>query len=204
MKSIILIRHGETEWNNKYITQGCYNVSLTLEGINQGKKIINRLLTMKRDYKGIYSSELDRCKLIADMIGKSINLEVITDKSLNEMNFGLWEGLTIKEIQERYNEEYNLWRTYPHKAVIPQGETLELVQKRSMDFIKGMIPTIINGSVIIVSHSVVIKSMILGILNIGLENFYKFSIENGSISEIEFRKYGPVLKLLNETSHLFE
>jgi len=204
MKSIILIRHGETEWNNKYITQWCYNVSLTLEGINQGKKIINRLLTMKRDYKGIYSSELDRCKLIADMIGKSINLKVITDKSLNEMNFGLWEGLTIKEIQERYNEEYNLWRTYPHKAVIPQGETLELVQKRSMDFIKGMIPTIINGSVIIVSHSVVIKSMILGILNIGLENFYKFSIENGSISEIEFRKYGPVLKLLNETSHLFE
>jgi len=202
MKSILLIRHGETIWNVEAKIQGCQNIYLTKKGIQQGKSLIKRLLSMDRKFIKVYTSDLKRCSIISNFISKELNIILEEVKDFREMDFGKWEGLSINEIKEQYKEVYFKWRSNPKEANIPDGENLIKVQKRCLVAIKQIINSYNEGTVIIVSHSIAIKTIILGLLNIDLEHFYKMSIDNVSISEIEFRDYGPVLKLLNDTSHL--
>lgn len=202
MKRIYLIRHGETIWNCKSKTQGCTNIMLSRKGVLQGKAIADRLNSLKEEYVKIYSSNLDRCLLTAKLISDKINKEITVIKDLREMNFGKWEGLTLEEIKKYYSKEYESWRKNPHMAYIPDGENLKSVQKRCLKVLNQICEEFNEGSVIVVSHSVAIKTIILGLLNIDLSYFYKISQNNACINKIEFRNYGPVLITLNDTTHL--
>ncbi|RKD28051.1 histidine phosphatase family protein [Caminicella sporogenes] len=202
MKKIYLVRHGETLWNYMSKTQGCKNILLSKKGIFQAKAVANRLSSFDEKYIKIYSSDLDRCLITAKYISQKINKEIEVLKDLREMNFGSWEGLTSEEIKQNYLSEYNIWRNTPHIANIPNGENLKSVQKRCLKAIYKICDEFEEGSVIIVSHGVAIKTIILGVLNIDLSNYYKISLNNGSINKIEIRSYGTVLTALNDTAHL--
>lgn len=202
MNKIYLVRHGESEWNILNRIQGQNDTKLTAKGKEQAKKIAMRLKNEKIDL--IFSSDLKRAYDTAKIIGSELNLEVNSLKELREINFGIWEGLTTNEIKERYSDEHIIWMTEPHKLNIPEAEKLVDLQERLIKTINQLKNENEDKNILIVSHGASIKAIILGILGIDISAYNKFSLNNTSLSIIEFRDYSPVLKVFNDTNHLKE
>lgn len=198
--TIYLVRHGQTQWNIKGKTQGHGNSSLTEKGINQAKKLAQSMIKYPIDY--IYSSDLGRAVETAEIISDKFNLEVIKTPALREMGFGVWEGLLIKEIQENYKDIYDTWRNNPHLAEIPNGETLQIIKDRTDNFLKEINDKYDGKHIVLVTHSVTARVILLSVLNSGMENIYRINQGNTALNIIEFREYGPVIIKMNDTSHI--
>ncbi|HZX21188.1 MAG TPA: histidine phosphatase family protein, partial [Clostridia bacterium] len=121
---------------------------------------------------------------------------------LVEMNFGEWEGLTRPEIKEKYPDGFRTWMEKPHLANIPAGETIEIAQKRMVEFVDDKIIKSDKDIILVVSHGTVIRLLLLDILSMDLKYYYKLKLSNSSINLVEFRYYGPVLIKYNDTCHL--
>ncbi|WIV10954.1 histidine phosphatase family protein [Proteiniborus sp. MB09-C3] len=202
MGRLYLIRHGESEWNILSKVQGQSNTQLTDKGREQAKKAAQGLLHEKIDL--IFSSDLNRAFDTAKVIGELLELEVNTFEELREMRFGVWEGLTTQEIMNKYTNEHTIWMTEPHKLNLPEAEKLIDLQERLLGIVNILIKDNKDKNILIVSHGSSIKALILGILGIDISFYNKFTISNTGISIIEYRDYSPVLRVLNDTSHLKE
>lgn len=120
MVRIILIRHGETNWNLQGRYQGQEDTRLSEKGFAQAGLLAQGLKNVHLDL--CISSPLKRsfltCKACADLH----HLPVHSDKRLTEINHGAWEGELACEIQAHYPEEFKKWHTEPHKVQMPGGE----------------------------------------------------------------------------------
>ncbi|MCX7923282.1 MAG: histidine phosphatase family protein [Clostridia bacterium] len=200
MTTLYLVRHGETQWNKENRCQGCIDIELNKDGLKQAKAIAQKLVQENIDI--IHSSELKRAYCTADIIAESLGLGVIRSKALNEINFGDWEGLTFEEMKNKPNYSYDEWRVSPHKAAIPGEGSLKNVQDRAMDYINKIIKDNLGKNILVVSHGGVIKTIILGMLGIGLEAYNKFYIANTALSIIKIDNERTYIKTLNDTCHL--
>ncbi len=200
MKRIYIVRHGETEWNLRGKTQGIKDSKLTQLGRQQGGLLASRLLD--ENIGVIYSSMLKRASSTAKIINKKLKLPLYYNVNLNEINFGLWEGLTNNQIIKKYPKEFQLWREAPQKVRIPNGEELSTAQKRIVAFVDLLIEDCNINRILLVSHSSIIKLLLLNILGMNLSGYYRLKIENASLNIIEFRHYGPLLLNYNDTYHI--
>ncbi|MDR7856182.1 histidine phosphatase family protein [Tissierella sp.] len=202
MTKIYLIRHGQSEWNKLNKIQGQRDTLLTELGKNQALLLGDRLANENIDM--IYTSDLTRAYDTAKAISNRINKPLFVSDSIREINFNLWEGLTNEEVQEKYKDEYSIWLREPHKLNIQGVETLNSLQERAMKYINKIIKENNNKSIAIVSHGAILKTIILGLLDIEISHYKNISLSNVSLSIIECRDFNNVLKLLNDTSHLKE
>lgn len=200
MTKIYLIRHGQSEWNYLGKVQGQKNTKLTMLGKMQAESMGNRLINENIDI--IYSSDLERAFNTAEIISEKIKKPIIKSKSIREINFGIWEGLTKKDLLENYRKEYNIWLKTPEKLKIEGAESLESLKNRSIKWLDNIIKENPEKNIAIISHSATLKVLLLGILNIPLTNFKNISISNVSLNIIEYRDYNKVLVKLNDVSHL--
>lgn len=201
MKKIIIVRHGQTNWNILGKVQGQEDIELNEIGKEQAKKLASKLTKEKIDI--IYTSDLKRSYQTAKIISDTINSNIIIDKNLREIHFGNWQGLTLTNIKKDFKKEYIIWRTEPHKLNLPGAEKLIEVQERMKKIINNVLRSE-NQNILIVSHATAIKTLILGILDLDLAKFNNIKIDNTSISIIEYHSTGPIIKLLNDTCHLEE
>lgn len=199
MTRLYLVRHGETDWNKENRCQGCIDIELNEEGIRQAKAVASRLKDEEIDI--IYSSTLKRAFRTAEIINTCINKEIIKDSSLNEINFGEWEGLTFDEMKLRPDYNYNEWRLNPHRVTFPGEGSLQKVSDRCLGFVKEIINSNSDKNILIVSHGGILKLVVLGILGIGLDAYSKFYMANASLSIIVLDKTRAYLKVLNDTCH---
>ncbi len=135
-------------------------------------------------------------------VGNRLGLKVEKTDGLREMGFGVWEGLLIKEIQKDYAEIYNTWRNEPHLVNIPGGETLHIIKERVDKFIEGINEKYDNKRIVLITHSITLRVMLLSFLNSGMENVYRIKQDNTALNIVEFKDYGPVVEKMNDTSHL--
>lgn len=112
--TLLLIRHGETEWNALGKFQGCTDIELSEEGIKQAQILKNRL---NGEFDWIYASPLSRAFKTANILASITNKEVIIEPEIREINFGEWEGLTVKQISEKYPDVFKAWRTDKKKVI---------------------------------------------------------------------------------------
>ncbi|NMB07999.1 MAG: histidine phosphatase family protein [Tissierellia bacterium] len=202
MKKIYLLRHGESQWNVLNKIQGQKNIPLTKKGVIQADLVGNRLLGENIDI--IYSSDLERAYDTAKIIGNKMDIEPIPIKEFREINFGIWEGLSNDNMKAKYRDEIYLWRKEPENLRIQGAETLYEVQERAINSLNSIIHKRQEENILIVSHGVTLKTLILGLLDMDLVHFKNLTINNVGLSIVEFREYNKVLKLLNDTSHLKE
>ncbi|WP_081562049.1 histidine phosphatase family protein [Clostridium formicaceticum] len=200
MKKLYVVRHGETHWNLQGRTQGVQDSELTELGFTQAHLLANRLL--KENIEIIYTSYLARAKSTAMAIKNKLQVPCYYEESLNEMNFGRWEGLTHKEISQCYPKELKQWRDAPHEAFIPEGENLWFAQKRIVAFTENLLKSTEKNKILIISHSTIIKLLLLHILDMDLSNYYRLKQDNCSINIIGYKNYGPVLLKYNDTCHI--
>ena len=198
--TIYIVRHGQTEWNLLGKTQGHGNSDLTPKGIEQAELLADSMTKYPIDY--IYSSDLGRAYQTAEIIVNKLNIEVEKTEALREMNFGTWEGRIIKDIIEEDPELYKMWRNEPHLAKIPQGETLSQIKERTDAFIKEINEKYDGKHIVLVTHSLCARIMLLSFLDSDVKNIYRINQANTALNIIELRDYGPVVMKMNDTTHI--
>ena len=198
--TIFIVWHGQTEWNLLGKTQGHGNSDLTPKGIEQAELLADSMTKYPIDY--IYSSDLGRAYQTAEIIGNKLSIEVEKTEALREMNFGTWEGRIIKDIIVEDPELYKKWRKEPHLAKIPQGDTLSQIKERTDAFIKEINEKYDGKHIVLVTHSLCARIMLLSFLDSDVKNIYRINQANTALNIIELRDYGPVVMKMNDTTHI--
>lgn len=202
MNKIFLIRHGQTDWNLEGRTQGIQDSNLTEKGIEDTKLLAKRL--REEEIHVIYSSTLNRAKKTAKIISNELNIPVKYNEDLVELNYGEWEGLTIEEIRNKYPEQLDNWFTRPHLTIFPDGEDLIKAQERVVTAFNN----ILNENkekeknILIVSHSTMIRLLLLNILDMNLSSYNRLKQNNCAINVIGIRRNEPVLLQYNDTCYM--
>jgi len=155
MTRLILVRHGETDWNLEGRWQGQSDVPLNQRGLEQAARLARELA---RTYSigAIYSSDLSRALHTAEAIAVETGRPVHVDARLRESNLGEWEGLQIQTIQETYREVFDKRVLDPWTVAPPGGETAWEVRQRIADALSDMAARHPGETVVVVTHGFVL------------------------------------------------
>ncbi|MFZ5652424.1 MAG: alpha-ribazole phosphatase [Bacillota bacterium] len=200
---ILLIRHGETVWNSEMKLQGHADIPLSEKGVGQAKALAGRLFSL--EISAVYCSDLQRAMETARFIAAPRGLDLISVRSLREIDFGQWEGHTFKEIREKYGDLAKQWWTNPVNVTIPGGESLTGLVSRVAPAIKGMLERHDGQQVAVVCHGGPIRSLVCTVLDMDLNKYWKIRQDNAALNIIDFSDWNSgVVALLNDRSHLPE
>jgi len=197
---IILARHGETDWNTERIFRGRADVPLNGTGLRQAELLAKYLGRDKID--AVYSSPLQRAVRTAAAIAAPHGLEVTVAAGLNDIDCGEWQGLTVREVGEKYPELYQDWLDTPEQVRFPGGETLEDVRSRVMPFVEDAVVRCGGGRLVFVSHRLVFKVVICSLLGLNNSSVWSFQLDTGGISRFVYDGSRVVLIAHNDTRHL--
>src|SRR5438105_7468126 len=120
---LLLIRHGETEWNRERRIQVHTDIRLSPGGSSQARQLALRLA--HEPIQAVYSSDLARSRETAVPLAELLGLTLRTTPLLREVGFGAWEGLTVSEVEARWPDEYAAWRQDSVRSRPPDGEQIE-------------------------------------------------------------------------------
>jgi len=200
MVKIILIRHGETDWNKQQIFRGRMDVALNEVGFAQARAVQEALKDVQID--GLYSSPLSRAFETAKILRERRTCEVEIEEGFIDINFGKWQGLSHQKVKEEYKDLYEMWITKPQMVTFPEGESLEQVCRRSGDALEKVIKKYLGGTLAIVSHRVLNKVLLCTILGLELSHFWYIKQDTCAINRFEYKDQKWYLTILNDTCHL--
>ena len=201
MCRIILVRHGQTEWNRIERFRGRADVPLNETGLAQanatGRRVAAEWLPV-----AIYSSPLSRAVKTAEAIARHFDLTVQIHPGLADIDYGEWQGLTPEEARQHWPEQVDTWYTHPELACIPGGETLADLRARAMGTVREVVTRNTGETVVLVGHTVINRIILLGVLGLGNERFWQLGQDTCAINVFEAEKGDYVLMSLNDTCHL--
>lgn len=200
MSRLLLVRHGVTEFNSTRRFAGYSDVELGADGREQVERLRHRLAGEKID--AIYSSDLKRALVTAEIISIGRDLDIVTCTELREMNYGDVEGLTFKEIGRRYPELWELITNFDRLLEFPGGESLKGFIERTITFVDRLNKHAPEQTILIVSHNGPLKVLICHLLGIDQSHWLQIRCDNASLSIVETQPRRVILSLLNDTSHL--
>jgi alpha-ribazole phosphatase/probable phosphoglycerate mutase len=200
---IFFIRHGETDWNKSFRYQGCSDVELNASGLEQARRLGLRLA--RTVPTRIVSSPLRRALRTAEVIMElnAGGVPVGTSADLREISFGLWEGLTVSEVSERYPDVYGKWRSAPFSVTPDGGESMGEIMARSRraaDVItKDGGP---GDTTFIVAHGAILRGLLAAMMNVSdIGLLWRMRLDNCSVTVLDFWGSRPFLLTLNDTHH---
>ena len=148
MTTILLARHGQSDWNAERRWQGHADRPLTERGQAQARALAERLAEF--DLDAIYSSDLSRARDTATVVAESQGLEVQQDPRLREVDVGSWSGLTRDDARAHFPDAYQRWRNGEQGWT--DGETYEDMTERVLDAVWDIARANDGGRILIVSH----------------------------------------------------
>lgn len=197
---LILVRHGETDWNRNLVFRGRIDIPLNETGLAQAAATAEVL--KNHAISSVYSSPLLRAMKTAEIIAKPHSLQVFADEDLIDINYGLLQGLSEDEAKLRYPKLIEEWNSHPEKVKFPGGESLIDVWNRTRDFLNRLMSLGEQETVLIVSHRIPIKLITLALLGMDLEKMNMIKHDTCAISTFRL-EYGCVQKSsLNDSRHL--
>jgi phosphoserine phosphatase len=199
--TIILVRHGQTEWNRVERFRGQFDVPLNHNGLAQAFKTGQKIAS-KWKPAALYASPMGRAQDTARQIGQFCDLPVQSCQGLIDINYGAWQGLTPAEVSQTWPEMIKLWYETPDAALIPGGETLAQVRMRAMNALREICLLHPGSSLVLVSHTVINRLILLGILGLGNDHFWRIRQEPCAINVFEVEKDQFTLVSTNDTCHL--
>lgn len=197
---LILVRHGETSWNETHKFQGFSDIELSSKGMSQAQSLADSL--RGETLVAIYTSPLVRARQTAEQIAVYHDCPMILKEGLKELNQGQLEGLTVEELRQGYPQFIKKWVQEPESTHLPQGESLGELQQRAWASIERIIQEHSEGTVVVVGHSFVNLMILCRVLEIPLNYFRRFRQDPTGKNVIEISERGAVLRCLNDTCHL--
>ncbi len=205
---LLLVRHGETEWNRMSRFQGIKDIPLNENGKKQGQKAADFLQKIPIDF-GV-TSPLSRPKETAEIIlQQHPHVSLAIKKDLEEISHGLWEGKLEQEIEAEYPGLLNQWKEKPETVQMPQGENLQQVWERAinawLEIVKENLDHNKSKTGLVVAHDAINKVIICYLLGLKPSNFWNIKQGNGAVTVIDYPQGlegMPVLQAINLTNHL--
>jgi broad specificity phosphatase PhoE len=199
---LLLIRHGETEWNATLRYQGP-DVPLNERGRLQARLLGERLRA--QGVKALYASDLIRAWETAELVGEVLGLRPEPMPDLREIDVGQWEGLTPEELYRRFPEHMREYDRDPARTVRLGGESYAQLQERALRALHALEQRhAVAGDAVVaaVAHGGTIRALLCHVIGLDLAQFGRIWLDNGSISELRYRKGSWRLLGLNDRCHL--
>ncbi len=201
MARILLVRHGQTEWNRVERFRGRIDIPLNETGLRQAERA-GRAVAERYPISALYSSPLSRAMRTAEAIGRATDVPVQVLPALLDLSYGEWEGKSLEEVEVAYPEAYRLWLTRPDRLRIPGGETLRHLRARLATAVEGIAAHHPTETVALVSHRMACKVLACHVLGIPNSGIWRVEVDTASLSLFERRETHWITWMLNDSCHL--
>jgi len=200
MTDIVLVRHGETEFNREGVFRGRVDVGLNDAGRRQASAAAEALA--REPIAAVYSSPLSRALDTARPIASRHGVEPVIDEAFQNIDLGEWQGAKKETVRLEQPEAWALWTTEPEQLRIPGGETLAEVRARAFPRLSELAVKHDGERIAIVSHRSVIRVLAGAVLGMTDGYFWRFYMDNAGFSILRLNGTGYVIVQWNENCHL--
>ncbi len=177
--TILLSRHGKTAANLENRFAGRSAEALHPSGREQFAEVAVRLNSMP--VSAIYAGPLARTSQSAEIIAGVTGTKVLAREAFNEILIPHWDGLSKAEITSRFGPQYPIWLSAPERFRLPGCETLHQVTERAVAGIEALFTAHSGETVVVVSHLIVVRCLILHYSGRPLSEFRSVKVDNGAI-----------------------
>ena len=200
MTRVIVIRHGETEWNVSARIQGHGDSPLTAAGMGQAEALARRLALEKFDV--LIASDLGRAMQTARRIAELCPHEVIPDPRFRERDFGAGEGLGYDEIDRLFPNAFSRVGEADPDYAIPGGESRRQFHERIKAAFESVVREHAGKTVVVVAHGGVLATFYRHVHEIGLESPHRVPIANASYNALRHDDGVFAVEAWADTDHL--
>jgi broad specificity phosphatase PhoE len=204
-RRLVLVRHGETEWNREGRFQGQIDIPLNARGVRQAEAAREFLAPVA--IHRAYTSRMARPRQTAEVIlAEHPGVPLTSTSGLVEIGHGRWEGRLEAEIAATWPELLTAWKQEPHTVTMPDGETLQQVWDRSLATWQAIVRGLAaEETALVVAHDAVNKTILCALLGLSAADIWMVKQGNGGVSVVDY-PHGPVgppvVCCLNLTGHL--
>ena len=201
-RNLILVRHGQSEWNAKNLFTGWKDPGLTNQGVSEAKNAGKLISEQNIEFDIMYTSMLSRAQKTGDIILGILNhkeIPIIKNEALNERHYGSLAGLNKDDARKKWGEEQvHIWRR-SFDIPPPDGESLKDTADRVLPYFEAEImPKVVSGSsILIAAHGNSLRALIMKLDSISSEDIVKLEIPTGAPIQYEFTAEGIVDKKTN-------
>lgn len=197
---IVAIRHGETDWNLATRIQGQLDIGLNATGHWQAERLARALSDEALD--AIYASDLSRALATAQAVAQQAGVLLRTETGLRERGFGVFEGLTFAEVEQRFPEQARRWRQRDATFGPEGGETLRVFYDRVVTAVAALAARHRGQHIAVVTHGGVLDALYRAGSRLALDAPRSWQIGNASINRLLHGEHGFSLVGWGETFHL--
>ncbi|MCR5175415.1 MAG: histidine phosphatase family protein [Anaerovibrio sp.] len=199
--TVILVRHGQTDYNKQDKFQGILDIPLNETGLEQADMLADSIKDIDIDV--FISSPMKRAYVTTEKCAQAKGMEIsYTDPRLMEINYGRWAGKKKKDVAREEPEAYRQWNETPWEAQLPEGENLAALQQRYREALDDAVTKYPGKVIFIGAHSKGNMALICSILGIGLEHYNQLDQDNTCINVLQYKKGKWKLVMMNSISHL--
>ena len=199
--TVILVRHGQTDYNKSQRWQGVLDIPLNENGLKQAELLAKSLKNYPIDV--FISSPLNRAYVttekVAKLHGKTI---AYTDERLREINFGDCAGLNPKEREEKFSAEMALWKNRPWLVTFPNGENLRDMQYRGRAALEDAVAKYPGKTIFIGAHSFLNAVVICSVLGLDTQHFPQIAQDNTCVNVLQHEDGVWKVVTMNSVAHL--
>lgn len=182
MTDVILIRHGETDWNVQGRFQGQIDVPLNTFGERQAARMAERLRHERVD--ALYCSDLLRTRQTAAPAERVLQLMAAPDAALREQHFGVLEGLSFDEVRARHPDELAGWMLHDPDYTLPEGESVRRFHARVVAALQALAARHAGQRLAVVTHGGVLDMLYRTVHGLPLEGERRCEIPNAGINRL--------------------
>lgn len=197
---LIIVRHGETEWNKQGKAMGQLDSSLTAQGIQEAHAIAKRLSHFP--FTTCYSSDLGRAAKTANIIVEMCDKTIVFDSDLREWNMGIFQRFTIPEMREKFPQERRDYERIGYDYVVPKGESISQCKARSIRVLNRIADQHPSEIVVVVTHGYVLMVFFEMVLGLPPRSIGRYKLNHASFSAFDYVDEAWSLVVWNDRSHL--
>jgi phosphoserine phosphatase len=201
MNEIIVVRHGQTEWNRVERFRGRLPIELNETGLWQAQQVAMKL-NQGRKITQVWSSPLRRTVQTAEPIAALAGCLITLEDGLLEADHGAWEALTPAEVEAQFPAEWQTWSERPEEFVFPGGESFSNLRRRVAHVLQQAAAMPDAGAIVLVTHKLLCKMLVLEALEVDTSHLWQIEQDNAGIDVLLPSGGRFIVKAVNDICHL--
>jgi len=200
MTELILVRHGETDWNRELRFQGHVDVGLNAIGREQARRLAARLAA--EPARHLYASDLLRAQQTAGPVAAGLGVPSVTVPALREQSFGAVDGMRVEDIKSRHPQAWTRWLRFEEDYCMPGGETAREFHARVIDAVHRIAGDHPGDTLVVVTHGGVLDMVWRTARALPLSGPRRSEIPNAGVSRVRVEAGRIEVLAWADTAHL--
>lgn len=200
MTEMILVRHGETDWNRELRFQGHVDVGLNAVGLEQARRLASRLAAEPAAH--LYASDLLRAQQTAQPVARELGVPSVTEPALREQSFGTVDGMRVEDIKAQHPQAWEQWLRFHEDYCMPGGETTREFHARVVDAVYRIAGDHPGSTLVVVTHGGVLDMIWRTARSLPLSGPRRSEIPNAGVSRVRVGAGSIEVLAWADTAHL--